>query len=436
MPSERLRQSVASRSSSFIQRSLLTTGTRLLDLPSRYGLHLLIATRLPVAVVGAFYIVFSTMTLASGFGRVGLDRALTREVAGAFGQAHPGAAGHVIRQTFWLMLLQSVIIAGGLALIAAPLATHVLHKPGLVLPLVLGALTIVPQNISIAAAGALAGLGRVATSQMIYSWLWPALFCAGALILPMTVQRTLVLIGGSLLLTAVVGVLLMLRFLPENKTAEGPTSVKPLYKTGLSFFSLELMQLSISSLPSFLLGIFASTTDVGRYAVAWRIVMVLNLLVSAIAAMAAPQFARLHAAGERRALARVAAQAVGLSLALGGLPIAVLASSPVTLLGFFGPGYAPAAPVLRLLLAGQAAMVLCTALPELLGMPGHARSLTRINLCSLALLCVLLLTLSRRFGPEGAAGAVSLTMIVNCIAIAVAVKKDVGFLPLFALRAS
>ena len=65
--------------------SLVTTGTRLIDLPFRYGMHLLIALRLPLDQVGAFYIVFGTITFAAGLGRLGIDRALTREMAHEFG---------------------------------------------------------------------------------------------------------------------------------------------------------------------------------------------------------------------------------------------------------------------------------------------------------------------------------------------------------------
>ena len=58
--------------------ALVTAATRLIDLPCRYGMHLLIALRLPLSEVGAFYIVYGVMTIAGGLGRIGVDRALTR----------------------------------------------------------------------------------------------------------------------------------------------------------------------------------------------------------------------------------------------------------------------------------------------------------------------------------------------------------------------
>ena len=424
------------RSAGFLSRSLFTTGTRLLDLPSRYGLHLLIAKKLAVAEVGAFYIVFSVMTLAAGFGRLGVDRALTREVAAALGHDDPGLIRRSIRRAFLVTVAQSIAIAALLTLAAIPIATFVLRKPELTFPLALGALTIIPQNLSTAAAGALAGLGRVASSQMVYSWLWPALFCAAALLLPLSVMRTLWLIGAALTVDAVAGVLLMLRALPPNPPIAHATALGPYFKIAISFFSLELTQLAIASAPAFVLGIVASTTEVGRYAVAWRIVLILNILVAAMAAIASPQFARAAALNDRATLAHIAAQSVGLTLALSCLPILLLAFDPVFFLSFFGHSYDSAAPTLRILLAGQTALVLCTAAPELLGMSGHARSLTRINVASSALLLALLALLAVRFGDAGAATAVAVTMLFNAAAVTISVRRHLGFVPLLSIRDS
>jgi O-antigen/teichoic acid export membrane protein len=418
------------RSAGFVARSLATTGTRLLDLPSRYGLHLLIAARLSIADVGAFYIVFSVMTLVAGFGRLGVDRALTREVAGALGRNAPATARAAVRRAFVVTAAQSVLVAGLLAAAAIPVAGLVLHKPWLAIPFLLGALTIVPQNLSTTAAGALAGLGRVASSQMIYSWLWPALFCGVALVLPLTVARTLLLIGGSLLLNALVGIGLMFSALPKVPNDAEKARPGPYFRIGISFFSLELIQLAMASAPPFVLGMVASTAEVGRYALAWRIVLVLNILVSAMAAIASPQFARFYAVNDRRELQRSAAQAVGLTVGLSLVPLLLLAIKPVFFLGLFGRGYDAAATTLRILLAGQAALVLCTAMPELLGMAGCARVLFKINTAALATLMVSLALLTPRFGAIGAATATAATMLLNAVAVTFAVKRHLGFVPL------
>ncbi|WP_198137667.1 lipopolysaccharide biosynthesis protein [Terriglobus sp. TAA 43] len=414
-----------------LARTLATASTRLLDLPTRYGLHLLIALRLGIEDVGAFYIVFSVMTMASGLGRLGVDRAMTREVAAALGRDLPGTARRIAWRGMRLTLVNSAAITAALVLLSKPIALYVLHKPAMAIPLAIGAISIFPQNIANAAAGVLAGLGRVATSQMIYQWLWPALFCAGALALHLDVDRTLLLIIAAMLINAIFGVVLMLRVLPvrhaENQTLEVPS----LSRLGVQLFSAELLQLAISSAPPFILGIAASTTEVARYAVVWRIVLLLNLLVSAMAAVASPQFAAASARGDRATLRRVAQQTVGITAVLSALPTLLLAINPVFFLSRFGAGYAPAAPAMRILLFGQLSLILCTAVPELLGMTGHARALLKINAVSIAVLLVGLGTLTPRFTDAGAAAGTALAMLVNAIGVSFSAKRDLGLMPLW-----
>ncbi len=420
-------------SGGFVRRSIATASTRLLDLPTRYGLHLLVAARLPIDQVGAFYIVFSVMTLASGFGRLGVDRAVTREVAAALGRDNPAAARKAIVRGFWYTLLQSGVIFGLLALLRHPIADHVLHKPNLAVLLLLGAITILPQNMANAAAGALAGMGRVATSQMIYQWMWPGMFCIAALSMKhLDVYHTLALIIVCLTVTAVVGIGIMLRVLPRKHQDHRDVPAPALFGLGLHLFSLELVQLAISSAPSFVLGMVASTVEVGQYALAWRIVLVLNLLVSAMGAMASPQFARANAIGDRNLLRSTAAQSVGLAFGLSALPAILLAVNPVFFLHFFGSGYAPAAPALRILLIGQFSMIACAAVPEMLGMTDHARSLMKINMGSLIFLCAGLAAFTPHFGSIGAAIATALTMLMNAFAVSWAAKRYLNLIPLLA----
>lgn len=416
-----------------VARSLAIAGTRLLDLPFRYGLHLLIAARLAIADVGAFYIVFSVMTLLSGFGRLGVDRALTREVAAALGRDLPQTARAAIRRGFRQTLLTSGLVTAALVLLSRPVAVHLLHKPALALPLALGAASILPQNLANAAAGALAGLGRVALSQMIYAWLWPGLFCIAALLVPLTVQRTLLMIVGSMVLSAVLGIALMLRVLPVAHREPSPAPEHPsLFRLGAQLFSMELFQLAISSAPPFVLGIVASDIEVGRYALAWRIVLLLNLLVAGMAAVASPQFARASATGDRASMHRVARQTVGVTAALSAFPLILLAVNPAFFLSRFGPAYAPAAPALRILLLGQLALILSTAVPEMLGMTGHSKTLLRINLLSLVVLLAALAAFTPHFGAVGAAAGTALAMIVSAAVVSHAAKRDLGLVPLVA----
>ena len=414
--------------------SIVTTGTRLIDVPCRYGMHLMIALRLPLAEVGAFYIVFGTVMLASGLGRLGIDRALTREMARALANDDAASARASMKRAFVQVGAFSVLVSIATVAAAWPIAIGIMHKPEMVPLFLIGALTILPQNLAQTGAGALAGLHRVTQSQIVYTWLWPGLFCILAFLLPLTAGHALAAVAASMVLQLVIAAVLLVRALPAQDGK--PAAASPLLATGLSLFSAELVQLLISAAPPFMLGALSTTDAVGLYAIAWRVVLVIYMFVSGVASMVSPRFARLYALGDRAGLTREAGKAIGFALTLSILPILLVTLEPVRILTLFGHQFAPAASTLRILLIGQLAATLATTTPELLGMTGYARSLLRINAAALAVLLVGLCVLTRSMGADGAAIATAATMIVNAIGATIICRRELGFVPLGALYAA
>ncbi|PKU24432.1 lipopolysaccharide biosynthesis protein [Telmatospirillum siberiense] len=418
----------AARQRGMIRGSLIGVAARFLDLPSRYGFHLLVAAALGVERAGQFYIVFSVMAALSGLGRLGVDRALTRHLAIVTAEGRPGLAVPAVRRALVLVFAASGLVSLLLFAAAQPFAELVLRKPALAGPLALGALAIIPQNLGTVMAGGLAGLQRIGFSQMIYSWLWPALFCLVALGTGINLEGALLLIALSFAVTALVGGGLLREFLPKPAAA-GTGGAPALLRQGLSLFSLELTQLAISSAPVLILGILASSREVGLFALAWRIALLVNIVVGGVAAMASPRYAALHAGGDLSALDRAASQAIGLCLVLVVLPVAVMLVSPASLLGLFGPGYADGASVLRVLALGQLAAAASAAMPELLGMTGHLADLRRLNAMSLLVLLIGTLGLTPSFGAAGTAWAVSGSLAVNGFGAVTLARRRLGLRP-------
>ena len=412
-----------------VRGSVVSVAVRLIDVPSRYGFHLLVAARLGVAQTGDFYIVFSLMTLLAGLGRIGIDKAMTREVAVACAENRTGDVRRIVVRGYLLILCASALVAIALALAADPLATHILGKPDLAYPILLGALAIVPQNLSTAAGGALAGLKRIGFSQMIYSWLWPALFCGVTWLMPSGVANTVLLIAACFAAAAIIGTLLVLRFAARTEPAKPDVPPAPLLRPGLSLFTLELTQLAISSVPVLILGMTADSARVGLFAVAWRVALLTNVLISGVSAMAAPTFAGLHAIGDRAGLAQATRHAVLLALALTAVPVLAMLVAPELLLGFLGDGFSDGATTLRILALGQFGAACFTALPELLGMTGHLADLRRVNMIAMGVLMTSCALLSPFWLNDGAALATSLAILVNGAGAAIAVRRTLGIVP-------
>jgi len=417
--------------------SLVTTATRLIDVPCRYGMHLMIALRLSLDEVGAFYIVFGALMIASGLGRLGIDRALTREMARLLAADDAAGARAAMRRATTIVALLSLGLTFIALVTAWPLAAWVMHKPEMTPLFMIGALAIVPQNLANLVAGALAGLHRVTQSQIVYTWLWPGLFCVLAFTLPMSDANALAAVAVSMVLATVIGAVMLLRDLPEVSGHAAPAIARaPLLGTGLSLFSLELVQLLISAAPPFILGAAASTDEVGLYAIAWRVVLVIYMFVSGVASMMSPRFARLYALGDHAGLEREAGRAIAFALTLSIPPILAVTLFSERILALFGPHFTPAAPALHILIIGQIAAAVTTTTPELLGMTGYARSLLRINAMAMVTLLGGLALLCPRLGADGAAIATTATMLVNALGSSVIARRKLGFVPLSALYAA
>ncbi len=433
------RRAEPDKGGSGLRGAFVSLGVRMLDLPCRYGFHLLVAATLGVADTGRFYIVFSFMIGLAGFGRLGMDQALTRQLAAAVATDRHETVRPAIRRALGLILLASTAVAVLLAALAWPLAHHVLSKDELAVPLALGALTLIPQNLGAGLAGALAGLQRVGYSQMVYSWLWPAIFCAVAIPVTLTgtltVSQILILIAASFAVTAVVGAVLLHRGLatlpcPGSRAPE----IQGLLRPGLSLFSLDLTKLLLTSAPAIVLGIVATAYETGLFALTWRMALVINILISGVAGMAVPRFAALYARGDIRGLEKSAAQAIGIVLCLALPATLVMLLAPEQLLSLFGPGFGEGANTLRILAVGQLAAACFTAMPEMLGMTSHLRVLYRINACTLAVLSVGLVALVPLAGSPGAALATALATVVNGVAAAWLAHRLLDVSPLCRLR--
>lgn len=420
----------------FLKAAFVTLGSRLLDLPSRYGFHLIVAFRLGVLDAGLFYIVFSVLTLAAGGGRLGIDRALTREVARAMAQDAPNDARAIIADGVRTVLLLCIGATILMLLIADPVARHLIGNPSLARPLMIGALSIPPLCLSVVAGGALLGLMRVGYSQAIYSWLWPAIYCLCALVIPLTVTSALWLLLAATSINALIGLLLLFWILPRRDLAAPAGQRVPLFGLGWSLFTSEIVQLLLSSAPALALGIVTSAREVGYFALAWRVALILNLVSSAVASMVSPRFARAHAQGKHEELQTISVQALGIVFALGIVPLLVLTFGARPILELFGSGYGDGATTLRILLLGQFIAMLSTGAPELLGMTGHGSVLRRINLAAALCLGLSLAALTPWLGANGAALATVSTAGIIGIGAMMAIHRYLGFVPLVALHSA
>lgn len=417
----------------------MTLSVRLIDLPLRYGMHVLIALEMTLDQMGAFYVVFGTMMLMSGLGRIGIDRALTREMARLVAQGDVPGARLAFFRGLWLTTGLTIVTTAGFAAAAWPVSTHIMHKPAMAIPFLYGAIAIVPQNYANLFAGALSGLQRVTQSQIIYTWAWPAGFCAAAVLFHLDAAGAMLAVAAAMTMAGIAAGIMLWRAFPAATVPADPVAhagMDPLLmRTGLSLFSWEAVQLAISGAPPFMLGVFSTTDAVALYAIAWRVVLVVYMFVSGVASLVSPRYARHYGVGDLGALRAEAGRAITLALGLALIPIAAVTFAAGPLLGLLGAHLLPAVGPLRVLLLGQLAATITATTPELLGMTGYGKALLRINIVALITLLAGLALATPVMGAQGAALATSVTMIVTALATTYVAQRSLGFTPLGALLA-
>ncbi|MFC5353665.1 lipopolysaccharide biosynthesis protein [Azospirillum himalayense] len=400
-------------------------GLRGVEVVGKLGLYIIAARALGAHDAGLFFLCLTWIGLASTLARLGLERAITRHIAAELAIGQGRAAGRDLRTGLIGTGFAATLAAVAAFALAGP-ASHLLFgAPDLETPLRLSALVLLPQTLTITIGSALAGLKRGIAAQFVQNALWPVLMLAALLAGISSLDSLILALAGAWTLSVAVGLAILARdrrrftdhAMPADApSADGPAEVLPsLWHTARPLFVVELVQVSLASLPVLALGVFVDAASVGAFSVANRISMLIWVVVISIGTFAAPNYAELHRRGETSRLLAMN-RGIMLTVAALGLPmVSVMMIVPELLLDLVGQGFGSAATALRILAVGQMIHCLLACQDILLAMTGHGRTLRRLNLLQLAACIVLGAVLIPLFGMTGAAAVTALTVAQGAI---------------------
>lgn len=400
-------------------------GLRGVEVVGKLGLYILAARALGAHDAGLFFLCLTWIGLASTMARLGLERAITRHIAAELAIGQGRAAGRDLR-TGLIGTGLAATLASVVAFALAGPASHLLFgAPDLETPLRLSALALVPQTLTITIGSALAGLKRGIAAQFVQNALWPVLMLAALAAGVSSLDSLILAMAGTLTLSVAVGMALLARDRRRFTDHPVPADAAPsdwraealpsLWHTALPLFVVELVQVSLASLPVLALGVFVDAASVGAFSVANRISMLVWVVVISIGTFAAPNYAELHRRGETSRLLAMN-RGIMLTVAALGLPlVSVMMIVPELLLDLVGQGFGSAATALRILAVGQMIHCLLACQDILLAMTGHGGTLRRLNLLQLAVCIVLGAVLIPVFGMTGAAAVTALTVAQGAI---------------------
>lgn len=404
--------------------------SRGMEAGGKFGLYMLAAHMMGATNSGLFFLCLTWVNLCSTAARMGLERAMSRHLAAELAIGHGQAARKALVTGVGWITTASAAAALGTALIAEPLSVHVFRLPELSHPLAVAALILVPQTVAFAVGFALIGLHRPVMGQMVQSALPPVLSLLALLAGLTDLTTVLTVYAGSYALCCALGLAVIAwdwRHAMVDRVVDAPdTVIEPLpsiWVTARPFLVIELVQVTLLSVPVLMLGMFADPAAVSAFSIVSRITMLINTMLVSIAMIAAPGFASYHRRGEFMALRHLERQTrmVAMVLCLPVILGMVVFVHP--LLGLMASDLPGAAAALYVLSVAQVVNVALPTQDMMLSMTGHGGLLRRLNLQQLVVCLVLSAALIPWFAMMGAAIVSTFCLIQGRVSFALAVRR-------------
>jgi len=312
--------------------------------------NVILARMLGADGVGVYFLAYTVTRIASIIGRVGLDQAVLRYVAAGSSQ---GQLNQIVGVYRYAVLITSTlsVLATAIVFLSAPLFGQLFNEPSLVEPLRIMSFSIFPWALIFIQSRALQGMERIGDSIFIEMLGIP--FVNIPLVLVMTAGYGLIGAAGSYVISTflilLLGVLLWRKITPDLRGVEGEFDLKLLMTTSMPLFWVDFTIIVMGMTDTLILGVLATSTDVGIYDTAKRVSALAGAMLSPINMVVAPKFAGMYAKGEIQKLGRLARNSAKFVTVISIPYLVLFMLVPEWILSVFGSDFAEGAPALMVL---------------------------------------------------------------------------------------
>ena len=392
-----------------------------------------VARLLGVEGAGLYFLALAVTAVASVIGRVGLDNALLRFVATC--ATHGDWAG--VKGVYALGMRMTVVASGALTLfiffLAPWMAITLFKKPELSEPLRWMSLSILPFALLNLQAESLKGLKRILDAMLVQGIGVP--LTSLLLIVPLADSHGVIGVGmayfAGTVLIAVLGMWAWHRAIAGHAALTATFPFGELWKSCKPMILVLIVHRAILPwAPLFLLGIWASSEEVGIFGAASRVAMLVSFMLVTLNNVAAPKFAELYAKGDMESLGRTARRSAMLITLLASPVLLALIIGGHWVMAMFGAGFEQGAPILIILSAGQFVNALTGSVGYLLIMCGNESKLQTLTIWTTILMLMVSLFIIPYWGSLGAALASSMAVVVGNIWSVLVVRRELGINPL------
>ncbi len=406
--------------------SVASLAVRAIEVGAKLGLYIVAAKLLGVAGSGLLFLAMTWGHLAATLSRLGIERALMRLVASELAVAQGDSARrHILRG---VAIVAGVSLALGTAThFAAPFAAEILfHDVGAASPLAASGFVIPAMAVAFTLTHVLAGLERTTVSQLLQNVFWPIGMLLALAFGAREPAEVIHLLAATMTVVCIVAAAWILadraKLARDEPLPPGIALLPSLRATAAPLYIVELVQVSIASLPTLMLGVFANTAAVSVFSIAQRASMLVHVVLLSLGTVASPRFAALHRTNDSEGLARLNRQMQIAGTVMGGGVCLVLAVGGGPLLSLIGPSFAGGAYLLAIMAAGQFVSALYATQDLLLAMTGNGAALRILNLLQLAIMLLLSIPLIAHLGAAGAALITALVTAQGGIGTAAAAR--------------
>lgn len=408
-----------------LKNTSIALSLKLLGTALAFGFSVLLARMLGAQGAGTYFLALTLVTIASVFGRVGLDNSLLRFTAANASIGDWKSVKGVYSKGIVFAVVASSAAALLLFTLSPWLAHRIFHKSELLTPLRWLSLAVVPVSILMLHSQLLKGLKRIRDSHLVESVSVPVI-CLVAFVMFGSAHGVLGAVWSYVtasVTAAVLGIWLWRHATRAHRHIIGEFDTRDILKSSLPLFWVASMNLVLMWTTTLLLGVWGSSSDVGIFNVASRTARLTSLILVAVNSIVAPKFAELYNKGEIETLSELAQNSLKLTTFLASSLLILFLLVPSWIMQVFGPQFVGGAVVLVILAVGQFVNVSTGPVGFLLMMSGNEKAVRNNITVAAALNFVLNVFLIPQHGIIGAAVATSLALATMNILHVFSVKR-------------
>ena len=391
--------------------------------------HYQLALLLPASEFGLFTVAMSCLLFATAFAKQGFEQASVRFVA----QADKNSVISIYKFIILSATKSAFITAVIIWLLADIFAVKVLNKPQLtdLIPLV-ALLTIIQTWLSINAS-VFKGHGYAAFSLLFIGIIsYSAALGLFTVFEAATAFEALILFIYALAFACLVSFTLLFKVLPLNFvniktmlfTDLKPTNQqKDIKKASRNLLIISLSALVTQQLSPLILAKYVTLAEVGTFALAIKIAMLMSYPLVVINAITAPKYARLYKAGNYIAFKKLALNNTAFLFALASLGVAIVFVAIEPVITLFDSTYLNAILLVKILVLGQWVNLATGSVVSMLIMSGHEKLVRRNMLIITIINMIALVIFIPYFGAVSAAIITAIAMATKNIASLFYVNK-------------